>query len=133
LSGLTNGGLIISASWPIATEMAQRTNARGTASLMGSVHLVCRPRTEHKIGDWAEVLRELPGRVGDWMARLEGEGVRGADLVFACIGPALEIFSRYARVEKLPRSTQQRHPNRQSHLKTALPQRNPTPLVFFDH
>jgi hypothetical protein len=25
--------------------------------------------------------------------------VRGADLVFACIGPALEIFSRYAKVE----------------------------------
>ncbi len=38
-------------------------------------------------------------RVGDWMERLQGEGVRGADLVFACIGPALEIFSRYAKVE----------------------------------
>jgi hypothetical protein len=45
------------------------------------------------------VLRELPERVGEWMARLEREGVRGADLVFACIGPALEIFSRYSRVE----------------------------------
>jgi pyruvate/2-oxoglutarate dehydrogenase complex dihydrolipoamide acyltransferase (E2) component len=33
------------------------------------------------------------------MERLQGEGVRGADLVFACIGPALEIFSRYCRVE----------------------------------
>jgi len=33
------------------------------------------------------------------MERLEGEGVRGADLVFACIGPALEIFSRYSKVE----------------------------------
>ena len=33
------------------------------------------------------------------MPRLEREGVRGADLVFACIGPALEIFSRYSRVE----------------------------------
>jgi hypothetical protein len=45
------------------------------------------------------VLRELPKRVGDWMERLQGEGVRGADLVFACIGPALEIFSLYTRVE----------------------------------
>ncbi|MFY9341619.1 MAG: hypothetical protein WAT39_03965 [Planctomycetota bacterium] len=34
------------------------------------------------------------------MQRLQSEGVRGADLVFACIGPALEIFSRYAKVEK---------------------------------
>jgi hypothetical protein len=33
------------------------------------------------------------------MERLQGEGIRGADLVFACIGPALEIFSRYAKVE----------------------------------
>jgi hypothetical protein len=33
------------------------------------------------------------------MQRLQSEHVRGADLVFACIGPALEIFSRYARVE----------------------------------
>jgi hypothetical protein len=33
------------------------------------------------------------------MERLQREGVRGADLVFACIGPALEIFSRYAKVE----------------------------------
>jgi hypothetical protein len=29
---------------------------------------------------------------------LQSEGIRGADLVFACIGPALEIFSRYAKV-----------------------------------
>ncbi len=100
LTGLTAGGLIVSASWPIVTEMAQRTNARGTASLMGSVHLVCRPRSESaSVGDWAEVLSELPARVGDWMERLQAEGVRGADLVFACIGPALEIFSRYTRVE----------------------------------
>jgi hypothetical protein len=33
------------------------------------------------------------------MERLQGEGIRGADLVFACIGPALEIFSRYRSVE----------------------------------
>jgi putative DNA methylase len=27
------------------------------------------------------------------------EGVRGADLVFACIGPAMEVYSRYTRIE----------------------------------
>ena len=45
------------------------------------------------------MLRELPDRVGDWIERLQAEGIRGADLVFACIGPALEIFSRYRAVE----------------------------------
>ena len=100
LSGMIRGGWTITGSWPIATEMSSRLRARESAALATSVHLVCRPRPEDApVGDWANVLRELPNRVGDWMERLQAEGVRGADLVFACIGPALEIFSRYARVE----------------------------------
>ncbi|MGA3208035.1 MAG: DUF1156 domain-containing protein [Syntrophales bacterium] len=100
LSGITTGGWVITGSWPIATEQAQRLVARESAALATSVHLVCRPRPEDApVGDWGEVLSELPGRVGDWMERLQGEGIRGADLVFACIGPALEIFSRYSKVE----------------------------------
>jgi len=100
LSGMIRGGWTITGSWPIATEMGSRLNARETASLATSIHLVCRPRQKDApVGDWADVLRELPKRVGDWMERLQNEGVRGADLVFACIGPALEIFSRYSRVE----------------------------------
>jgi putative DNA methylase len=100
LGGLTAAGWTVTASWPIATERAARVRARQNASLATSVHLVCRPRDEDAtVGDWGDVLRELPLRVGDWMARLQSEGVRGADLVFACIGPALEIFSRYSRVE----------------------------------
>ncbi len=45
------------------------------------------------------MFRELPNRIGDWMERLSSEGVRGADFVFACIGPAMEIYSRYSKVE----------------------------------
>jgi hypothetical protein len=100
LGGLVTAGWTVTASWPIATEMASRIRARENASLATSMHLVCRPRPDDALtGDWADVLRELPRRVGDWMERLQAEGVRGADLVFACIGPALEIFSRYTKVE----------------------------------
>jgi len=53
-----------------------------------------------EIGDWRDVLQELPKRIHDWMPRLAEEGVVGADAIFACLGPALEIFSRYSRVEK---------------------------------
>ncbi len=100
LSGMIRGGWTITGSWPIATERASRLRARDSAALATSVHLICRPRPEDApIGDWADVLRELPIRVADWIERLQGEGIRGADLVFACIGPALEIFSRYRAVE----------------------------------
>jgi putative DNA methylase len=100
LTGMIRAGFCLSASWPIATERSARLNAKESAALATSVHLVCRPRPDEAlIGDWGEVLRELPKRVGDWMERLQGEGIRGADLVFACIGPALEIFSQYRKVE----------------------------------
>ena len=100
LSGMIRGGWTITGSWPIATEMATRLRARDSAALATSVHLICRRRPEDApVGDWADVLRELPRRVADWMERLQGEGVRGADLVFACIGPALEIYSRFRAVE----------------------------------
>jgi len=100
LSGLIRAGWTVTASWPITTEMGSRLRARESAALAASVHLVLRPRPEEAgVGDWDEVLRELPGRVEEWMDRLQAEGIRGADLVFACIGPALEIFSRYSRVE----------------------------------
>ena len=81
--------------------------ARNSAALASSVHLVCRPRENpdgsvrtDEVGDWRDVLNELPKRMHDWMPRLAAEGVVGADAIFACLGPALEIFSRYSRVEK---------------------------------
>jgi hypothetical protein len=52
------------------------------------------------VGDWRDILQELPRRIHSWLPRLAEEGVVGADAIFACLGPALEIFSRYSRVEK---------------------------------
>jgi adenine-specific DNA methylase len=100
LAGMISAGWVISSSWPVTTEMPNRLRARKSAALAASVHLVCRPRDESApVGDWANVLRELPERVGLWIERLQEEGIRGADLVFACIGPAMEVYSRYRGVE----------------------------------
>lgn len=99
LTGMIRGGWVLTGSWPISTERPGRLRAQESAALASSIHLVCRPRAENApVGDWGDVLRELPRRVVDWMDRLQEEGVRGADLVFACIGPALEIYSRYSKV-----------------------------------
>lgn len=107
LQALVEAGWIITASWPIDTEMDTRLRAQDSAALASSVHLVCRPRENFdtathsgEIGDWRDVLQELPRRINDWMPHLSEEGVVGADAIFACLGPALEIFSRYAHVEK---------------------------------
>ena len=46
------------------------------------------------------MLAVLPKRIHEWMPRLKSEGIVGADAIFACLGPALEVFSRYVRVER---------------------------------
>ena len=106
LKAVVDSGWIITGSWPIDTEMEARVAAQGQARLASSVHLVCRPRESadgrpiEVTGDWRDVMSELPKRIGAWLPRLSAEGVVGADAIFACIGPALEIFSRYSAVEK---------------------------------
>jgi adenine-specific DNA methylase len=107
LQALVDADWVITASWPIDTEMESRSRARNSATLSSSVHLVCRPRKTNdsslkldQIGDWRDVLHELPRRIHEWMPRLAEEGIVGADAIFACLGPALEVFSRYSRVEK---------------------------------
>lgn len=99
LSALISANLTITGSWPISTEREVRLRSIASAALTTSVHLVCRPRDpDAPIGDWSRVFSALPGRVRDWIERLEGEGIRGADLVFACIGPALELYSQNNQV-----------------------------------
>jgi hypothetical protein len=106
LQAVVDAGWTITGSWPIDTEREARVSAQGQARLGSSVHLVCRPRENADgtvpilVGDWRDILSELPKRMHEWMPRLDSEGVVGADAIFACLGPALEIFSRYARVEK---------------------------------
>jgi len=107
LKALVNAGWYITASWPIDTEMRSRLRAKNSAALASSIHLVCRPREnpdgtliDNYIGDWRDIVSELPKRIHEWMPRLAREGVVGADAIFACLGPALEIFSKYSHVEK---------------------------------
>jgi putative DNA methylase len=107
IAAMLDAGWIITASWPIDTENTNRLRARNSAVLGSSIHLVCRPReypdgtlVTNTVGDWRNILENLPKRIHAWMPRLAEEGIVGADAIFACLGPALEIFSCYARVEK---------------------------------
>ena len=107
LQAMIDAGWIFTGSWPIDTEMGTRLRAMNSAALASSIHLVCRPRESpdgsvraDEIGYWSDVLAELPKRIHAWMPGLASKGVVGADAIFSCLGPALEIYSRYSRVEK---------------------------------
>jgi hypothetical protein len=99
LAGMLKGGFVITASWPITTEMATRMIARDTAALAGSVHLVCRPRPGNAgVGDWTQVMAAMEKRIREWLPTLVKHGIRGADAIFSCLGPALESYSKFEKV-----------------------------------
>jgi adenine-specific DNA methylase len=100
LNALIQAGWTVTSSWPIETERGARMRAKNSAVLASSVFLVCRPRpADAGVGDWRRVLEGLRTKVHDWLPRLAEEGIEGADAIFSCIGPALEVYSRYERVE----------------------------------
>lgn len=99
LSGIRRGGWQITASWPITTERGVRMRAHASAALAGSVHLVCRPRpADAGVGDWSKVKLAMEKRIREWLPTLLKHGVRGADAIFSCLGPALESYSQYEKV-----------------------------------
>lgn len=98
LNSLLSSGLVVTASWPIDTEMSARTSAQGAASLASSVFIVCRKRTAHDDGFFDDVEPELVTRLHERLDYFWSQGIRGADFFMSAIGPAVEVFGRHARV-----------------------------------
>lgn len=101
IQALLDSGLYMTASWPIHTEMQARLQAQESAALASSIYMVCRKRTTNAVGEYARVRRDIEARVRQKLAQFWDEGIRGADFFMSAIGPAVEAFGRYARVEKL--------------------------------
>jgi adenine-specific DNA methylase len=101
IQALLEAGLYMTASWPIHTEKAGRLRAQESAALASSIYMVCRKRTTNAVGAYAQVRREVEERVRDRLQHFWNEGIRGADFFMSAIGPAVEVFGRYARVERL--------------------------------
>jgi len=101
INALLNSGLYITASWPIHTEMKARIRAKETASLASSIYMVCRKRKEGKTAYFNEIKAGIEKRIHEKLDQFWEEGIGGSDFFISAIGPAVEVFGKYERVEKL--------------------------------
>ncbi|MBC7316908.1 MAG: DUF1156 domain-containing protein, partial [Chloroflexi bacterium] len=101
INALLEAGLYLTASWPIHTEMQSRLRAQESAALASSIYMVCRKRAAQEVGEYGPVREAVARRVRERLAHFWEEGIRGGDFFMSAIGPAVEAFGRYARVEKL--------------------------------
>ena len=98
INSLLDSGLVVTASWPIDTEMKARLNAQETASLASSIYIVCRKMKKEGIGWFSEVKEQIKKHIYQKLERLWQEGISGADFFIAGIGSAIEIFGKYEKV-----------------------------------
>ncbi len=102
VKAMIESGLVITASWPIATEQGRRMRAQGSAALATSLWMVCRKRpTKAKTGHYGKVKSEMQERITERLRYFWDEGIRGPDFVWSAIGPALESYSSYKEVRRI--------------------------------
>lgn len=89
----------ITGSWPMDTEMANRSLGLAGAALESSVTVACRPSERKGFADFEEVKHDIRQMVKAEVEKLYGLGFRGADLLTACFGQAVSVFGHYKRVE----------------------------------
>ncbi len=99
INSLLESGLVVTASWPIDTEMKARLRAKESAALASSIYFVCRKMERKGIGWLNEVKEEIKNHIHKKLKTLWEEGVSGADYFVSAIGSAIEIFGRYRKIE----------------------------------
>jgi putative DNA methylase len=99
LEGLIRAGFAITGTWPMRTEMLNRSVGLGTNALASSIVLVCRPRPEHApVASRRQFLTALKAELPTALKKLQHGSIAPVDLAQASIGPGMAIYSRYSKV-----------------------------------
>ena len=99
LSALVSTGFQIVGTWPMRTEMGNRSNSMNANSLASSVILVCRPRPrDAPIATRREFVNALRSELPRSLLQMQTGNIAPVDMAQAAIGPGMAVFTRYAKV-----------------------------------
>lgn len=99
LGAIVNAGFSITGTWPMRTEMANRSIASGTNALASSIVLVCRKRPEDAPQTTRRnLIAALRRELRPALQKLQSSNIAPVDLAQSAIGPGMGVFSRYRRV-----------------------------------
>jgi putative DNA methylase len=100
LSGLLSAGFVITATWPIRTELANKIGVNaGDSMLASSIVLACRKRgLDAVMATRGEFIASLRSEISPAIKILQVENIAPVDLAQSAIGPGIGIFSRYSKV-----------------------------------
>lgn len=99
LNALLEAGFVVTGSWPVHTEMKSRLVAARSAALASSIYMVCRKTERNDIGYWSDIKPDIEERIEEKLEQFWKNGIVGGDFFISSIGPGMEEFSKYERVE----------------------------------
>jgi putative DNA methylase len=99
LSAIIKSGFSITGTWPMRTEMANRSIGINTNALASSIVLVCRKRSaDAPVCTRREFINALKRELKPALAQLQASNIAPVDLAQSAIGPGMGVYSRFARV-----------------------------------
>ena len=99
LDAAIRSGFAITGTWPMRTELANRTRGMDSNALASSIVLVCRRRPpDAPLATRREFLTVLRSELPVALRLLQTGNVAPVDFAQAAIGPGMAVFTRYARV-----------------------------------
>ena len=99
LSAIIKAGFAITGTWPISTEMANRSVASEANALASSIVLVCRKRSaEAPTISRRRFITELSNELQPALKKLQSSQIAPVDLAQAAIGPGMAVYSKYSAV-----------------------------------
>ena len=99
LSAVIQAGFAITGTWPMRTEMSNRSIASGTNALASSIVLVCRKRSEDApMVTRRSFIAELKRELRPALQKLQRSNIAPVDLAQSAIGPGMGVYSKYSKV-----------------------------------
>ena len=99
LNALVEAGFVVTGSWPVHTERKTRLRSVASAALASSIYMVCRKIDRQTLGFWNELQPSIKARVEEKLEQFWEQGIAGGDFFISAIGPGMEEYSKYERVE----------------------------------
>ena len=99
LSAIIRAGFSITGTWPMRTEMANRSIASGANALASSIVLVCRKRSEDApMATRRDFVNALKRELKPALEALQTSNIAPVDLAQSAIGPGIGVYSRFSKV-----------------------------------
>jgi len=98
INSLLNSGLVVTAAWPIHTEIRSGLRVSERAVLASSIYMVTRKLDRKPVGFYKDMRDALESHLTGKLDTLWNEGVSGGDFFISAIGSAIEVFGKYERI-----------------------------------